>query len=80
MTSCTVQKFCYSSSIFSFSLAVLSALFSLFFFFPLFDKEDEDEEFENIYNRLSFYFSTIINDVKLMYFDHMKEIQDKELE
>lgn len=40
--------------------------------------EDEDEHYENFYTRISFYFSSIINELKLSFMDNIKTFQQKE--
>lgn len=40
--------------------------------------EDEDDEYENFYNRLNFYFSTIISELKLNFLETLKNSQKNE--
>ena len=40
--------------------------------------DDEDDEYENFYNRLNFYFSTIISELKLNFLETLKNSQKNE--
>ena len=40
--------------------------------------EDEEDEYDNFYNRISFYFSNIVTEVKLIYVENFKVFQEKE--
>jgi hypothetical protein len=42
--------------------------------------EDEDEEYENFYNRLNFYFSNIVAELKLQFYEGMKVYEAKEIQ
>jgi hypothetical protein len=43
-------------------------------------KEDEEDEYDNFYNRINFYFSNIVTEIKLIYLENMKSLQEKENE
>ena len=43
-------------------------------------KEDEEDEYDNFYNRINFYFSNIVTEIKLIYFESLKNFQEKENE
>ena len=40
--------------------------------------DDEDDEYENFYNRINFYFSTIISELKLNFLESLKKSQKNE--
>jgi hypothetical protein len=42
--------------------------------------EEEENEYENFYNRISFYFSNIVTEMKLMLVEKVKEFEIKEEE
>ena len=41
---------------------------------------EEENEYENFYNRINFYFSNIVTELKLSFVEHLKESQTKEQE
>lgn len=43
-------------------------------------EEDEDYEYENFYNRINFYFSTIVTELKLNFIENTKVYQQREIE
>ena len=43
-------------------------------------KVDEEDEYDNFYNRISFYFSNMVNEIKLIYIESLKVFQEKEME
>ena len=43
-------------------------------------KEEEEDEYDNFYNRISFYFSNIVTELKLIYVESLKVFQEKEIE
>lgn len=42
--------------------------------------DEEENEYENFYNRISFYFSNIITELKLTFVEQIKKYQEKEVE
>lgn len=42
--------------------------------------EEEENEYENFYNRINFYFSNIVTELKLQFVENLKEFQKKELD
>lgn len=43
-------------------------------------KDDEEDEYDNFYNRINFYFSNIVTEIKLIYLENLKGFQEKETE
>jgi hypothetical protein len=41
---------------------------------------EEENEYENFYNRINFYFSNIVTELKLSFVENLKESQAKEVE
>ena len=48
-------------------------------YIKFYEKEDE-EEFEEIFNRTNIYFSSIIKEVKLSFYDNIKDLLNNEKE
>ena len=48
-------------------------------YIKFYEKEDE-EEFEEIFNRTNIYFTSIINEVKLSFYDNIKDLLNNEKE
>jgi len=46
--------------------------------FGKFYEKDEEEEFDNIFNRINIYFTSIINEIKLSYYENTKELINRE--
>ncbi len=46
--------------------------------FSKFYEKDDDEEYENIFNRINIYFTSIINEIKLSYYEKSKNIIQRE--
>lgn len=46
--------------------------------FSKFYEKDDDEEYENIFNRINIYFTSIINEIKLSYYENTKDILQRE--
>ena len=46
--------------------------------FSKFYERDDDEEYEDIFNRINIYFTSMINEIKLSYCENTKDIIQRE--
>ncbi len=56
----------------------LNNIYSIIDKFSKFYEKDDDEEFENTINRINIYFTSIINEIKLSFYENTKELISRE--